>query len=68
MTPFRVSTADPEYADLLAWPFASEPFYVDQIRRLLRIDIPHRMAGPLTECLLWVFKDDTGVAVGFGTL
>jgi ribosomal protein S18 acetylase RimI-like enzyme len=66
LTAIQTFPGKPEYRDLLSWPFAAEPFYKAQVRRLLENDIPHRVAFSL--CRVWISRDPDGTTVGFGTL
>jgi ribosomal protein S18 acetylase RimI-like enzyme len=62
----QTSPGRPEFADLLAWPFAAEPFYEAQVLRLLKEDIPHRVTYGF--CITWIYVDPTGSKVAFSTL
>jgi ribosomal protein S18 acetylase RimI-like enzyme len=62
----QIAPGSPEYQEILTWPFPEEPFYEGQVKRLLEHDIPHRFTyGRAT---IWLYRDDAGNAVGFGTL
>jgi ribosomal protein S18 acetylase RimI-like enzyme len=54
------------YQALLKWPFPEQPFYHGQITRLLRQDIPQRVA--FSDCFFFVYRDPDGHVVGFGAL
>jgi hypothetical protein len=57
---------EPDFLALMAWPFAEQPFYEGQVKRLLQKDIPHRVLYGF--CQVWVYRDPSGNIVGFGTL
>ena len=66
LTPIRTFPVERDYQALLAWPFAEQPFYEGQVRRLLQNDIPYRVMYSFG--LVWVYRDPNGNTVGFGTL
>jgi ribosomal protein S18 acetylase RimI-like enzyme len=66
LTPVRTAPGKPEFQAILTWPFAEQPFYEGQVKRLLQKDIPHRVMYGF--CLVWVYRDPDGNVVGFGTL
>ena len=66
LTAVRTAPGEAEYQALLGWPFARQPFYEGQVIRLLQTDIPHRVMYSFG--LVWVYRDQNGNTVGFGTL
>jgi ribosomal protein S18 acetylase RimI-like enzyme len=66
LRPSRILPEAAEYRSLIAWPFAAEPFFESQVTRLLETDIPQR--DSTKRCLVWIYHDPDGSAVGFGTL
>jgi ribosomal protein S18 acetylase RimI-like enzyme len=66
LTPTRITPDKPEFQALLAWPFAEQPFYEGQVKRLLQNDIPYRVR--YSNGLVWVYREPGGDMVGFGTL
>ncbi len=66
LTPIRTAPGKPEFQALLTWPFAEQPLYERQVKRLLCSDIPHRATYGFG--LVWVYRDPAGNTVGFGTL
>jgi ribosomal protein S18 acetylase RimI-like enzyme len=66
LTPIRTGPGRPEFQALLTWPFAEQPFYEGQVKRLLENDIPHRVLYSFG--LVWVYRDPDSNTVGFGTL
>lgn len=66
LDPVPITLASPEFADLLTWPYPDQPFYQGQVRRALRDFVPELVE--YKGCRVWVFRDPTGQAVGFGTL
>jgi ribosomal protein S18 acetylase RimI-like enzyme len=66
LTAIATAPGKPVFQAILAWPFADQPFFVGQVKRLLQRDIPHRvMYG---NCMVWTYRDSAGNTVGFGTL
>ena len=62
-----VTHASPEYREILTWNFAPEPFYIAQVARAIRADIPQLIL--YQDATLWVFADAGSVdPVGFGVL
>lgn len=43
LVPVRTAPGEPEYQAILSWPFAAQPFYEGQVKRLLESDIPFRV-------------------------
>ena len=68
LTAVRTAPGETEYQALLAWPFPAKPFYEGQLIRLLQNDIPHRVMYRYSFVLVWVYRDQDGNTVGFGTL
>ncbi len=69
LTPVLTFPGKPDYEALLGWPFADDPFYEGQVKRLLQTDIPNRtMNGVSRLCLIYLYRDPEGNTVGFGTL
>jgi ribosomal protein S18 acetylase RimI-like enzyme len=66
LTPVLTAPNENDYQAILTWPFAPQPFYEGQVIRLLQHDIPLRVLHSM--CLVWVYRDPDGNAVGFGTL
>ena len=66
LTPIQTEIGEPELQAILAWQFPPSPFYEAQVVRLLRQDIPHRLAHGC--CSIWAYRDPHGNVVGFGTL
>jgi len=66
LTPIQTGPGHSEFKALLTWPFAEQPFYEAQVKRLLQNDIPLRVLH--NSCFVWVYRDPEGNAVGFGTL
>ncbi|HZV06887.1 MAG TPA: GNAT family N-acetyltransferase [Gemmataceae bacterium] len=66
LTPIRTVPESPEFQSLLTWPFPEHPFHIGQVKRVLQNDIPQRSAYGW--CLIWLYRDDNGDIVGFGTL
>lgn len=64
--PSPIYPGHPDYDALLAWPFPTTPFYAAQVLNVLRNDIPQRML--FETCIVWLYRDGGGNAVGFGTL
>ncbi len=65
LTPVRTAPSEADYQSLLSWPFADEPFYQGQVKRLLQNDIPFRVM--YSSGIVWVYRDPEGNVVGFGT-
>ena len=62
-----VTHASPEYREILTWEFGVEPFYIAQVARAIRNDVPQLIL--YQDAALWVFADVESVElVGFGTL
>ncbi len=61
LVPRLIAMASPEYLQLAHWPFRDA-----YVPRMLRHILP--MFELEHETRVWVFGDDTGAAVGFGTL
>ncbi len=66
LTPIPTTSSKPEFQALLKWPFAEQPFYEGQIKRLLQDDIPDRVKYGSAQ--VWVYRDPDGNTVGFSTL
>jgi ribosomal protein S18 acetylase RimI-like enzyme len=66
LTPIPTAPATPEFQSLLTWPFAEQPFYEGQIRRVLESDILNRLVYGF--CRVWVYRDPDANTVGFSTL
>lgn len=66
LTPIRTIPGDSGFQAILTWPFAEQPFYEGQVKRLLENDIPYRVT--YGSCMVWVYRDPDGNTVGFGTL
>lgn len=66
LTPIRINPGGPEYQAILTWPFADQPFFEGQVKRLLQEDIPRRVQDGFG--LVWGYRDPSGNTVGFGTL
>jgi ribosomal protein S18 acetylase RimI-like enzyme len=66
LSPVQTAVGDAEFQSILTWQFAQHPFYEAQVQRLLKHDVPHRMA--YGACSIWVYRDPHGNIVGFGTL
>jgi len=62
----RTAPSQLEYQALLAWPFATQPFYEGQVLRLLQDGVPHRVKYSFG--LVWIYRNPAGDTVGFGTL
>jgi ribosomal protein S18 acetylase RimI-like enzyme len=66
LTPIPTVPGRDEFQAILEWPFAQQPFYEEQVKRLLEIDIPQRVI--YSSGRIWVYREPNGVVVGFGTL
>ena len=64
--PTTTYPGQPEYEDLLRWPFPPEPFYSGQVLELLKFDIPEKVL--FGTCFTWVYRDAAGTSVGFGAV
>ena len=66
LTAIPTTPGQPDYEQLLTWPFASVPFYVGQVTRLLENDLRQRVLHRAAR--VWVYQNPHGKKVGFGSL
>lgn len=68
LTPFPLRLNSDEFREIQGWVYPTEPFYIDQVRRAIRSDIPQLVT--LHGCALWGYRDPDagGDLVAFGTL